>query len=158
MLNKSRVVLSAVILLAIAPAAPAKDGSPPNIDLQKVCRASEKEINAVFTDINRDVFAACMNDEKAAQEQLSKDWATFSTSDRARCVLPKDYLPSYVEWFTCIEMTRDVRRMRKEQPASTPTASNARSKSVKGRARSETKECPVVQFREDGTIVSVDAC
>jgi hypothetical protein len=154
-LSKSKIVLSAVILLATASAAPAKDGSLPNIDLQKVCRASEKEINAVFTDINRDVFAACMSDEKAAQEQLVKDWATFSTSDKARCVLPKDYLPSYVEWSTCIEMTRDVRRMRKEQIVST---SNARSKSLKGRAGSETKECPVVQFRDDGTIVSVDAC
>jgi len=45
----------------------------PNIDLQRVCRASEKEINAVFTDINRDAFAACMNGEKTAQEQLVKD-------------------------------------------------------------------------------------
>src|SRR5450755_4743543 len=109
MLNRSKVVLSAVILLATASAAPAKDGSLPKIDLEKVCRASEKEINAVFTDINRDVFAACMSDEKTAQEQLVKDWATFSASDKARCVAPRDYLPSYVEWLTCIEMTRDVR-------------------------------------------------
>jgi len=158
MLNMSKVVLSAIILLAAASAAAAKDGSLPNIDLEKVCRASEKEINAVFTDINRDVFAACMSDEKAARERLIKDWATFSTSDKARCVAPRDYLPSYVEWSTCIEMTRDVRRMRKEQATSTPAASNASKKSGNGRTSHETKECPVVQFRDDGTIVSVDAC
>jgi hypothetical protein len=158
MLNKSKIALSAAILLAAASSAPAKDGSLPKIDLEKVCRASEKEINAVFTGINRDVFAACMSDEKAAQEQLQKDWATFSTSDKARCVLPNDYLPSYVEWSTCIEMTRDVRRMRKEQPAPTPAASNVRRKSGSGRTGSATKECPVVQFQDDGTIVSVDAC
>jgi hypothetical protein len=157
MLNKSKVVLSAAILLATAFAASAKDGSLPRIDLEKVCRASEKEINAVFTDINRDVFAACMSDEKTAQEQLVKDWATFSASDKARCVAPRDYLPSYVEWSTCIEMTRDVRRMRKEQ-VTPPAASNTRRKSPNGRTSSEAKECPVVQFRDDGTIVSVDAC
>jgi len=48
--------------------------------------------------------------------------------------------------------------MRKEQATSTPAASNASKKSGNGRTSHETKECPVVQFRDDGTIVSVDAC
>src|ERR1700730_7724273 len=110
MSTKMKITLSAAIFLAAASATPAKDGSLPKIDLEKVCRASEKEINAVFTGINRDVFAACMNDEQTARDQLVKDWETFSTLDRARCVVPMDYLPSYVEWSTCIEMTRDVRK------------------------------------------------
>ena len=158
MFTKMKIALCSAIFLAAVSATPAKDGSLPKIDLEKVCRASEKEINAVFTGINRDVFAACMNDEQTARDQLVKDWETFSTLDRARCVVPMDYLPSYVEWSTCIEMTRDVRKMRKEQAASTPAASNARPKSHNGRIGSKTKECPVVQWREDGSVVSADAC
>jgi hypothetical protein len=163
MFAKMKIGLSAAILLAAASAAPTKGDSLPKIDLEKVCRASEKEINAVFTGINRDVFAACMNDEQAARDQLVKNWATFSTLDRARCVVPMDYLPSYVEWSTCIEMTRDVRKMRKEQAgatpaASTPAASNVNPKSHKGQIGSKTKECPVVQWREDGSVVSANAC
>jgi hypothetical protein len=156
MSTKMKIALSAAIFLAAASAAPAKDGGLPKIDLEKVCRASEKEVNAVFTGINRDVFAACMNDEKAAQERLVKDWATYSTSERA-CVLQMDYLPSYVEWLTCIEMTRDVKRMRKEQ-AATPAASSAPRNSHNGKTGFKTRECPAVQWREDGSVVSVNAC
>jgi hypothetical protein len=158
MFTKVKIVLSAAVFLAAASVAPAKDGGLPKIDLEKVCRASEKEINAVFTGINRDVFAACMSDEQTAREQLVKDWGTYSTSDRGRCVLPADYLPSYVEWVTCIEMTKDVRRMRKEQAASTFAASSVPRKSLNGRTGPEAKACPVVQWRDDGSVVSVDAC
>jgi hypothetical protein len=158
MSTKMKITLSAAIFLAAASAAPAKDGGLPKIDLEKVCRASEKEINAVFTGINRDVFAACMNDEQAARDQLVKNWATFSTLDRARCVVPMDYLPSYVEWSTCIEMTRDVMKMRKEQAGAAPAGANAPPKSQRGQIGSKTKECPVVQWREDGSVISANAC
>jgi hypothetical protein len=47
-----------------------------------------------------------------------------------------------VEWLTCIEMDRDVKAMRKEQPGPTSSAD----------------KCPVVRYLEDGTIVSVKAC
>src|SRR5260370_4194590 len=125
MLTQSKIALSAAICFATVSAAPAKDAGLPVIDLQKVCRASEQEINAVFTGIDRDVFAACMNDEQTSRDQLLKDWATFSTSEKA-CVLQMDYLPSYVEWLTGIEMTRNVKRMRKEQATAAPAALNAR--------------------------------
>jgi hypothetical protein len=152
MFTKLKIAFAAATILAAASAAPAKDGDLPTIDLQKVCRATEKEINAVFADINRNVFEACMNDEQTAREQLVKDWATFPGPEKARCIHPRDYLPSYVEWIICIEMARDVRRMRKDQPA----AQNARS--PKGRTGSETQQCPVVQWRDDGTVAWVIAC
>jgi hypothetical protein len=33
----------------------------------------------------------------------------------------KVYLPSYVEWLTCLEMERDVRKMRLGEPPATET-------------------------------------
>jgi hypothetical protein len=158
MFTEVKIFLSAAVFAAAASAASAKDGGLPKIDLEKACRASEKEIKAVFSGIDRDVFAACMRDEQTAREQLVKDWGTYSTSDRGRCVLPTDYLPSYVEWVTCIEMRRDVGRIRSAQAASTFAASSVLRKPLGGRTGPETKTCPVVQWREDGSVVSVDAC
>jgi hypothetical protein len=145
MFIKLKVAFSAAIILAATSAAPAKDGGVPSIDLEKVCRASQTTISAVFGDAGRDVFQACMDDEQGAREQLVRNWATYPAFERERCVLPREYQPSYVEWFTCIEMTMDVRRMRKERSSSMPAGSNS-------------KQCPVVQLRDDGSIDWVIAC
>src|SRR5260370_39998835 len=75
------------------------------------------------------------------RKQLETDWATYPASDKARCVQPKEYTPGYVEWLTCLEMDRDVRAMRKGQPAATS---------------SDVHQCPAVQFPEDATITSVN--
>ena len=54
---------------------------------------------------------ACLNSEQRAREVIVKDWGTFSAADRSLCVLTEVYLPSYVEWLTCLEMNRDVRKL-----------------------------------------------
>jgi hypothetical protein len=141
MLTKLNIISSAAIFLAAVSPAPAKDGGLPRLNIEYACHASEKAVAAIFN-VTFDVYSSCMSDEQAAREQLTKDWASFPASIKARCIQPKEYLPSYVEWFTCLEMTRDVRVMRKGQPEIATTVDR----------------CPVVRFREDGTIVSVNAC
>jgi hypothetical protein len=89
-----------------------------------------------------DTFGSCMSDENDARNQLEKDWATYPASDKARCIQPKEYTPGYVEWLTCLEMDRDVRVMRKGQPEISTSVD----------------KCPAVRYRQDGTIVSVNAC
>jgi hypothetical protein len=75
------------------------------------------------------------------------------------CVQPKIYLPSYVEWLTCLEMDLDVRTMRTEQAkAAQAKAALPRRGSSNSRINSETKQCPVVQFRTDGSIAAVISC
>ena len=66
----------------------------------------------------RTSYDACMDTERGAREQIIKEWDTFSATDRSRCVQAKSYLPSYVEWFTCLEMERDVRKL-KQPPSAT---------------------------------------
>ncbi len=141
MFTNSKLILSAAIVLAAASTAPAKDGGLPNLDIEQACHASEKAVAAIFS-LTFDIFTSCMSDENDARERLKNDWASFPASNKAKCIQPKEYLPSYVEWFTCLEMTRDVKAMRKGQPEIGTTAD----------------KCPVVRFREDGTIVSVNAC
>ena len=41
-----------------------------------------------------------------------KDQATYSSADKKLCMRTDVYLPSYVEWLTCLEMERDVRKER----------------------------------------------
>ena len=45
---------------------------------------------------------------------LVKDRATYSSADKALCMKTAVYLPSYVEWLTCLEMERDVRKERQQ--------------------------------------------
>jgi hypothetical protein len=53
--------------------------------------------------------------EQKARDQIIKDRATYSSADKALCMRTDVYLPSYVEWLTCLEMERDVRKMERSQ-------------------------------------------
>jgi hypothetical protein len=105
------VVLGSHVLFAAA--------GLPSIDLQKLCHSSERTMGGLSGDTMK-TFDACMSDEPEAREQLLKDWVTYPSSDKALCMRATDYLPSYVEWITCAEMAKDLRRIRKETPAPGP--------------------------------------
>jgi hypothetical protein len=61
----------------------------------------------------------CLDSEQRARDQIVKDRATYSSADKARCLRANVYLPSYVEWLTCLEMERDVRKMQRDLPPPT---------------------------------------
>ncbi len=71
---------------------------------------------------------SCINDENAARDQLSKDWGSFSASDKSHCLsmVETGGGPSYVELLSCLEMSRDAKKIAKEpgsdtaQPAMAP--------------------------------------
>jgi hypothetical protein len=107
MFTRTGIALSAAMVLGAASAA--KAVGLPSIDIEKMCRASEV---ALFGD-NNITLDTCLGDEQAAHEQLVKGWATFAAADKVHCVLPAEYLPSYVEWLTCLEMETDFRKIRK---------------------------------------------
>lgn len=88
----------------------------PTVDIQKTCRNAADVTSRLMGggSIQND-FDTCLSSEQTAREQIVKDWATYSPSEKARCVRSTVYLPSYVEWLTCLEMERDVRKMHAEQ-------------------------------------------
>ena len=143
MIGRLGIAVSSVVVLAVASTALANEAGAPKLDIEFACHASERAVSAVIS-VTTDIFTSCLDDENAARRQLDTNWANFPASDKGRCIHPRDYLPSYVEWLTCLEMTRDVKEMRKGRPA--PTSSDMR-------------ECPVVRYLTDGTVTSVDtAC
>jgi hypothetical protein len=86
----------------------------PRINIEATCRASvEAVIEAVGNSTNVSM-ENCLNQERGALAQINKDWATYPAADRNQCVHPKQYNPSYVEWLTCLENRRDVRKLRKQ--------------------------------------------
>ena len=101
------IVLGSQLLVAAA------DGVP-TIDIQNTCKAAAAVTlgPSAQTDIN-----ICVSSEQKARDQLVKDWAQYAAADKTRCVQygPRVYLPSYIEWLTCLEMETAVKKMRQEQ-------------------------------------------
>ena len=110
MFTMTKIILSAAIIVGAASAAFA--AGLPSIDMQKMCRASE---TSPFAD-NTATLDVCLSDEQEARDKLFEDWGNIPATDKTRCVLPAEYLPSYVEWLTCLEMERDFRKIRQQQP------------------------------------------
>ena len=56
---------------------------------------------------------SCMNDEKAAREDLVKNWSSFSGDDKTHCLsmVQTGGGPSYVELLSCLEMSRDAKKI-----------------------------------------------
>ena len=81
--------------------------SVPVFDLTKSCQA----IEAVFAGRNSDT---CVQSEEAARDQLKKNWGEFSAKDKAQCVATAKIggIPSYTEVITCLEMNRDLQKLR----------------------------------------------
>jgi hypothetical protein len=87
----------------------------PTIDIQKTCQAAASAMLSLMggTTTEQDVNA-CLDSEQKARDQIVKDLATYSSADKAQCLKTGVYLPGYVEWLTCLEMERDVRKMTPE--------------------------------------------
>jgi hypothetical protein len=56
---------------------------------------------------------SCMNDEKAAREDLERNWSSFSADDKSHCLsmISTGGSPSYVELISCLEMSRDAKKI-----------------------------------------------
>ena len=56
---------------------------------------------------------SCMNDEKSAREDLVKTWSSFSADDKTHCLsmVQTGGGPSYVELLSCLEMSRDAKKI-----------------------------------------------
>src|SRR5262249_11201287 len=116
------------MLLALQPAAVgvavliASSGGVPTINVETPCRTSQQTISSIFGDQNAVTYDSCMNQERDARGLLEKGWASYPAADRALCVQAGGYMPSYVEWLTCFEMQRDVRKIRNEDRTPPPKA------------------------------------
>ena len=100
--------------LATPGVASAASNGVPTVDIAITCRTSEQALIAIFGASYQQTFESCMTSEKAAREQIVKDWQKFPAGGRQRCVITTGYMPSYIEWLTCLEMEQQVNELRKQ--------------------------------------------
>ena len=109
-------IVTAVIIALVKFFAEAAQAQVPTINLQETCKAASGVMLALMggTSSENDL-KICIDSETKAREQIVKDWGTYPASDRADCIQPRVYLPSYVEWATCFEMNKVVRDARQQR-------------------------------------------
>jgi hypothetical protein len=145
MYPKLKVAVSAIFILTTAYVAAAKDDVPV-IDLQKRCKASViamRDISyAGFSE--EDAFKTCLNSERHARDAIVTAWKTMPASYKTRCIDPSVYSPSYIEWISCLELYLDVKQQRSQRTQQMIPPS--------------TRRCPIIDYAEDGSIKTVNAC
>jgi hypothetical protein len=80
----------------------------PDLNFAPICRDGAGEIRQA-----KDDGQVCMNDERAARDELAKKWSQFASEDRARCIRlsTNDRSASYVEVLTCLEMDLAAKKL-----------------------------------------------
>src|SRR5215469_10322456 len=100
-------------------------GGVPTLKVEPSCRAAGVEGMIVGRTVE-----SCLNDEKAARDQLSKDWGTYSADDKNHCLsmVSTGGSPSYVELLSCLEMSRDAKKIAQERPGDQTSTTSTASK------------------------------
>ena len=168
--TKRKLLVTAMFCLSLATpgVASAAASGVPTVDIAITCRTSEKALIGIFGAETQQTFESCMTSENDARAQIVKNWSSFAAGARQRCVNTTGYMPSYVEWLTCLEMEQQVNEMRKKA-ATNPATTEGRAARTVGRSGtpansrgprigSEANPCPVVQSGSDGSITSIIAC
>jgi hypothetical protein len=163
-LTKAKTVVAVAMVVSAASLSPAKDSGPPAIDIEKLCRGDLKAMREVFTAGDAQGLNTCVGDERAAREELVRNWASYPVRAKEACIRPREYLPGYVEWQTCIEMTLGAIELRKRDAAAPSTTGSGASRRPSHRradtagADARDRECPIVKLREAGSVDYVIAC
>ena len=95
----------------------------PTIDIRKGCEAAEKDLGAILGPNNGFTAGTCLRQEQDARQTMINAWAKYPAGDKQKCIITTGYLPSYVEWLTCLEMYRDVKSIETESQSQVTSGS-----------------------------------
>ena len=85
----------------------------PNFNVEPSCSATDTAIRGDMQDKD-----SCLKDEYNARTEIEKQWSQFHPSDRSACVgTSSGWHPIYTELLTCLEISRDVRKLHSEAPS-----------------------------------------
>lgn len=90
----------------------------PVFNVDPNCRAAAREAPT------SESMAICQATEQRAREEIVRQWSEVSAAEKAQCV-PLSTLggtPTYTELLTCIELTREAKRLRSQEPTTTGQA------------------------------------
>lgn len=87
----------------------------PVLNVQPLCRGIVSQSDTSLEAGTRSVtLQECMDAEQVDRESIKKEWSTFTADDRRHCVAEATMggESSYTDLLTCLEMARDVRKMK----------------------------------------------
>lgn len=91
--------------------------SVPTLDVDQVCQGIAQQGGVTFHDnAVAQEKKDCLDSEHSTRDEIVKQWSSFSADDKTSCVNESRMggESSYTELLTCLEMARDVRKMRSE--------------------------------------------
>jgi hypothetical protein len=115
---KMRRLLAASALMVVATVVPASADAVPTLNLDAICRGIAAHATSPGEAGGPDLsFRQCVNQELRIRNRLIKSWTTFSAKSKAECVgeATAGGLSSYTDLLTCLQLTRDVEKMRHKE-------------------------------------------
>ena len=99
--------------------------APPVLDVTPSCNAAAR--GAISAGRDRE---ACLSDERAAQNELAKNWSKFNGADKTQCIgnVKTGGPASYVELLSCLEIMRDSKAIRDNDLLDQPLMPTTRSR------------------------------
>src|SRR5262245_40816090 len=97
----TRIVISCVVIFIASSAALPRDVRLPEFDIQKQCQKIQRAADELTGTKNPGALDSCVKNEQSARQKLAERWATTSALDKASCVHPAGWSPSYSEWLGC---------------------------------------------------------
>jgi hypothetical protein len=103
------------VVLLITAISAARSDQIPVLNVQQVCRGiAQQGMDPSETGGPDLAMAQCMASEQEVRGELVKAWSTFGSADKQHCTREATMggEASYTDLITCLEMARDVRKMR----------------------------------------------
>jgi hypothetical protein len=114
-LDREFLTTCILLLSLMTPILPARSDELPVLNVLPVCRGITSQGAAPLQAGDRSVtLKQCLDAEQADRETMKNEWSTFSASDKKHCIAEATMggESSYTELVTCLEMARDVRKLR----------------------------------------------
>jgi hypothetical protein len=113
-MHKFLMTCGSAIVLTL-PILPARADEVPVLDVLPLCRGIVSQSAAPLEAGTQSVTVQqCLDAEQTDRETTKKEWSTFSPSDKNHCVAEARMggESSYTDLLTCLEMSRDVRKLK----------------------------------------------
>ena len=111
-----RILMICILVVSVmVPILPAWSDEYPVLNVLPLCRGITSQGADPLQAGDRKVsFDECLKAEQQDRETMINEWPTFSGADRKHCIAEATMggESSYTELVTCLEMARDVRKLR----------------------------------------------